>query len=89
MKDHDPRDEYALLAKAGLGFREILRMLTTTPATRFKKGSGALAVRGDADLVVLDGDPARDVAAWTRVRMAMCGGEVIFVTPTRSAPGTS
>lgn len=79
MRDHDPGDEYALLAKAGFGFPQVLAMLTTTPAARFGKGAvhGRIAVGDDADLVVLDGDPARDAKAWTRVRYAVRAGRLV------------
>jgi imidazolonepropionase-like amidohydrolase len=83
MEDHDPSDEYAYLEAAGLSFAEILGMLTTAPARRF----GAAARTGrvepglDADLVVLDADPARDVRALARVRAALRGGEVVFRAP--------
>jgi hypothetical protein len=31
------------------------------------------------DLVVVDGDPTRDVTAWTRVRLAMRDGRLLHV----------
>lgn len=34
MTDHDPAEEYVLLAKAGLDPMQILASLTTTPAAR-------------------------------------------------------
>ncbi|HEY5678368.1 MAG TPA: amidohydrolase family protein, partial [Myxococcales bacterium] len=36
--DPDPRDEYALMQAAGMGFRELLASLTTAPARRFGGG---------------------------------------------------
>ncbi len=33
--DSDPSEEYALMAEAGMSFRQILASLTTTPAERF------------------------------------------------------
>jgi len=35
MNDYDPSDEYALMAEAGMTFRELLAALTTTPAAIF------------------------------------------------------
>src|SRR6516165_3063623 len=35
MNDYDPSDEYALMARAGMDFRQILAALTATPAERF------------------------------------------------------
>jgi imidazolonepropionase-like amidohydrolase len=32
----------------------------------------------DADLVVLDGDPARDVTAFSRVQATLRGGKVLY-----------
>ena len=51
----DPSEEYALMAAAGMSFRDILASLTTTPATRFG-GSARLAAGAPADIAVFDGD---------------------------------
>jgi hypothetical protein len=45
MNDYDPTDEYALMAEAGMTFRQILASLTTAPAERFG-ASKQLDVRG-------------------------------------------
>src|SRR5215468_10303839 len=39
MLDYDPADEYVLLERAGLSFRQILAALTTNPAARFGRAA--------------------------------------------------
>ena len=65
MNDYDPSDEYALMAEAGMRFREILAALTTTPAAIIggPAPTGRIAPGQPADLVVLDGDPSQNVRA--------------------------
>ncbi len=79
MSDHDPSEEYALLAKAGLTFREVLAMLTTAPAELWTKGRqhGRVVPGEPADLVALEGDPTHDPAAWARVRHAWLAGRLV------------
>ena len=75
----DSSEEYRLLARA-LDWREILRSLTVAPALRFGYAAhkGALASGMDADLVVLDADPANDVTAFAHVRMTIRAGRTIW-----------
>ena len=71
MTDYDPTDEYRYMERAGMSFRQILAALTTAPARRFAEHehiSGRLERGMDADLVILDGDPAKDILALSRVR---------------------
>jgi imidazolonepropionase-like amidohydrolase len=73
--------EYELLGRAGLTFPQILAALTTAPAARlgFVAGrTGRIAVGQDADLGVLDGDPARDVSAFSRVHLTLRSGRIIY-----------
>ena len=60
MNDYDPSDEYALMAEAGMTFRESLAALTTTPAAILGGAptTGRIAPGEPADLVVLDGNPS-------------------------------
>jgi imidazolonepropionase-like amidohydrolase len=76
----DPASEYALMAEAGMGFRELLAALTTSPAERFtgRDSAGRIAAGLPADLVVLNGDPTRDLQALTHVRYTLRGGNVIY-----------
>ena len=85
MTDYDPTDEYRSMERAGMSFRQILAALTTAPARRFGRGTsttGRLEKGMDADLVVLDADPAGDVTALSRVRAAWRQGHMI------STPGS-
>ena len=76
----DPSDEYALMAAAGMNFPQILESLTTAPAARFgdAKVLGQVAPGFLADLVVVDGDPARDLRALTAVRYTMRDGAITW-----------
>jgi imidazolonepropionase-like amidohydrolase len=78
--DPDPGDEYALMAQAGMSFRQILDSLTTAPAARFGEADqgGRVAPGMRADLVVLDGVPARNLGALSAVRYTVRGGKVVF-----------
>jgi imidazolonepropionase-like amidohydrolase len=80
MTDYTTADEFAALTKCGLTPRDILRMLTVAPATRF----GVAALKGTvssgkmADLVVLDGDPITDVSAFSKVHFTIRNGRLIY-----------
>jgi len=76
---YDTKEEYVLMAKSGMTWRDILASLTTHPARFFKAGATGEVVKGDAaDLVVLDGDPAADVANFAKVEYTLRGGKVIY-----------
>ena len=85
MTDFDPTDEYILMARAGLTPMQILASLTTAPATRWSEAArrGRVKVGLDADLVVLNGDPAGDVRHFSSVRCTIRAGREIFVGATR------
>lgn len=80
MTDYSTAEEFEALAAAGLGWRELLRMLTTTPARHFRveKDKGRVLPGQSADLVLLDGDPASDVRAFSRVHTTIRGGQVLW-----------
>jgi imidazolonepropionase-like amidohydrolase len=80
MTDHDPMLEYELMAKAGMTPMQILASLTTSPAARWQEQHrrGRLAAGMDADLVVLDADPADSPRHFAKVRCAIRGGQVIY-----------
>jgi imidazolonepropionase-like amidohydrolase len=83
MTEYDPTDEYVYMQRAGMSFRQILAALTTNPAGRFKLSSrisGRLEAGREADIVVLDGDPERDIRALARVRRVLRQGREIFAT---------
>jgi hypothetical protein len=75
----DTTEEYRLMS-AALDWRAILRALTTAPAQRYgyagRKGRVALAM--DADLVLLDADPAQDPTAFAKVRDTIRDGRIIW-----------
>lgn len=78
MADYDPTEEYRLMAKA-LKPMQILASLTTAPAARWKETErrGRVDVGLDADLVVLEADPAADPANFAKVRCTIRSGRVI------------
>ena len=80
MTDYDPTDEYVYMQQAGLSSAHILAALTTAPAARFGAAArtGRLAPGLDADVVVIDGNPAEDIRALGRVRMTLRAGQVIY-----------
>lgn len=72
--------EYELLGRAGLTFPQVLAALTITPAARlgFASTTGRIVNGQDADLVILDSDPARDLMAFSRVKMTLRRGQIIY-----------
>ena len=81
MTDYDPTDEYRYMERAGMPFRHILATLTTAPARRFggsERATGRLEAGMDADLVLLEADPATDIRALSRVRSVWRQGRVIY-----------
>ena len=85
MEDSDPALEFELLQRAGLSADQILAALTTAPANRLPGGGdrGRVAAGMIADLVVLDGDPAQDPRAWTRLRYVFRDGRKLFDSAAR------
>jgi imidazolonepropionase-like amidohydrolase len=63
-----------------MSFQQILASLTTNPAQRFGNSThcGRIAKRMDGDLVVLRADPAQDARAFSKVRVTIRGGKVIY-----------
>jgi imidazolonepropionase-like amidohydrolase len=72
--------EFALMQGAGFAFPAILTSLTTAPARRFgfSARKGRIARGMDADLVILQGDPAADIGALSRVRQTISGGKIVY-----------
>jgi imidazolonepropionase-like amidohydrolase len=75
----DTTEEYRLMSVA-LGWRQILASLTTAPAARFGFAAhkGRIGTGMDADLVLLNADPAQDSTAFARVRATIRAGRVIW-----------
>jgi len=78
--DPDPTEEYNLMAAAGMSFGRILASLTTAPAERFgqSKQLGRIAVGLQADLVVLETDPSKNIQALSDVRYTLRAGKIIY-----------
>jgi len=78
--EYDPSEEYALMAEAGMTFRQILASLTTAPAERFGDANklGRIAAGLHADLVVLNQDPSKNIRALTSVQYTMRAGNLIY-----------
>ena len=83
IEQFDTSEEFVWMSRAGLSFRQILASLTTNPAERFGYAthSGRIAKGMDADLVVLRGDPAQDVTAFSKVRYTIRRGKIIHAEP--------
>ena len=76
---YDTSEEYVLMARSGMTWRDILASLTVNPATFFKAGhTGELMKGEDADLVVLGGDPANDVSNFAKVDYTIRAGHIIY-----------
>ena len=82
MSEYDPTEEYRLMARA-LSPMQILSSLTTAPALLWREDGrrGRIEPGKDADLVVLDADPAKDVANFAKVRCTIRGGKTTFEKP--------
>lgn len=81
LTDYDVTEEYRQLALAGLLFQDVLAMLTTNPAAKFRVSShtGTIKVGGDGDLTVLGADPAAgDLRNFSHVLYTVRAGRVIF-----------
>lgn len=81
-EEFDTEREVRLLASA-VGWQKVLASLTTTPAELFgeQKDRGRVEPGYKADLVLLRGDPATDVANLSRVKLVVRDGEVIYRDP--------
>jgi imidazolonepropionase-like amidohydrolase len=80
--DPDPSEEYQLMARAGMNFRQILASLTTKPAERFGRSreAGQVVAGFQADLVVLKGDPATDIRTLANAEYTLRDGKIIYHT---------
>jgi imidazolonepropionase-like amidohydrolase len=75
---YDTSTEVEFMLRA-LSTSEVLASLTTNPATYFKAvNKGRVEKAFDADLVVLDGDPAADVRNLARVTYTIRDGRIIY-----------
>ena len=83
MTDYSTEGGFEALSKCGLDWQDVLAMLTVNPASRF----GVAAQKGSvepgklADLTVLDADPAQSLANFSRVRMTIRSGRILWQRP--------
>ncbi|MGH8131596.1 MAG: amidohydrolase family protein [Steroidobacteraceae bacterium] len=84
VSEYDPTEEYRLMSRA-LSSMRILESLTTAPAARWKeeKSRGRVEKDMEADLVVLEGDPAADAANFAKVRCTIRAGKLIYEAPAK------
>jgi imidazolonepropionase-like amidohydrolase len=81
LTDYDLIEEYRQLGLTGLGFRDVLAMLTTNPAQRFgvERREGRVAVGMEGSLTILAKDPAVDrPVSFTEVEYTIRQGRVIY-----------
>lgn len=80
IDESDTSEEFLSMSRAGLSFQQILASLTTNPAERFGSSShcGRIARGMDADLTVLQADPADDPIAFSKVRYTIVAGKLIY-----------
>jgi imidazolonepropionase-like amidohydrolase len=75
---YDTSQEYELMHRA-LSVNEILASLTTNPAAYFKAAKKGRVEKGfDADLVILDADPAADVRNLAKVACTVRADQIIY-----------
>jgi Imidazolonepropionase and related amidohydrolases len=76
----DTSEEFSWMSRGGMSYQQILASLTTNPAARFgfSSHSGRIAKGMDADLVVLDSDPAKDVTSFSKVHRVFRNGQQIY-----------
>jgi imidazolonepropionase-like amidohydrolase len=75
---YDTTEEFEFMARA-MGWKDILASLTINPSQYFKATwLGQVKEGMQADLVILDGDPAGDVRNFAKVAYTMREGRIIF-----------
>jgi imidazolonepropionase-like amidohydrolase len=78
IKVYDTSKELEFMHRA-LSTSDVLASLTTNPATYFKVSSKGRVEKGmDADVVVLDGDPAINVRNLAKVAYTIRAGRIIY-----------
>lgn len=80
MSEYNPSDEYIFMEKAGLSFQDIIAALTTNPTKvfGFEKNKGKLKEGFDADIILLDSDPSKNVLNFTDVFLSIHNGKIIY-----------
>ncbi len=80
IQKFDTSEEFKWMSRAGMSFPDILASLTVNPAQRFGYAthSGRIAKGFDADLVVLNADPAQNIQSFSDVRYTIRSGKLIY-----------
>jgi imidazolonepropionase-like amidohydrolase len=75
---YDTTQEFEFMGRA-MPWQDVLASLTTNPADFFKAANSGRVEKGmDADLVVLDADPAGDVRNLAKVDYTIRAGKIIY-----------
>lgn len=76
------------MAESGLDVAAILMSLTTAPAEEFALGArtGRLVPGLDADVVMVDGDPTRDIRSLARVQFTLKRARMLYSTGASGLP---
>jgi imidazolonepropionase-like amidohydrolase len=83
QSEYDTSKELEFMERA-MSWRDILAALTTNPSGFFKAtGKGRVEKGMEADLVVLDADPAADVRNFAKVAYTIRAGKVIYSSAER------
>jgi imidazolonepropionase-like amidohydrolase len=81
---YDTTQEFEFMGRA-MPWRDLLASLTTNPSEFFKATNKGRIEKGmDADIVVLDADPATDVRNFSKVDYTVRGGKIIYSGSTKS-----
>jgi imidazolonepropionase-like amidohydrolase len=81
---YDTAQEFEFMGRA-MSWRDILASLTTKPSEFFKVTNKGRIEKGmDADVVVLDADPATDVRNFSKVTYTIRAGKVIYARANKS-----
>jgi imidazolonepropionase-like amidohydrolase len=81
--------ELELYARAGIAPSEVLRMATWTPALVMgvDKDRGVIAPGKLADMILVDGDPTKNIQDISRITTVIKGGKVYDPTAIEKALG--
>jgi len=78
---YDTSQEYDFMGRA-MAWRDILASLTTNPSTLFKQPTKGRVEKGmNADLVVLNADPANDPRNFSKVAYTIRAGKILYPAP--------
>ena len=80
IEDTDTEDEFRLMTQAGMTYNDILRSLTTTPATQYglQNTNGNVEKGYAADFVILGSDPRKSNLAFSDVVETFRGGKIVY-----------